>query len=86
LDNNLNWSADCRWIAYDTRAFSGGIGNTLTLEKVHIVTKDIVTIYTVPNLDPANGFGPGTAAVSFFPMGDTVIAIRGIDGVQYGGT
>ncbi|MBN1509220.1 MAG: hypothetical protein JW955_20410, partial [Sedimentisphaerales bacterium] len=25
LDNNLNWSPDCRWIAYDTRAFSGGI-------------------------------------------------------------
>ena len=86
LDNNLNWSADCRWIAYDTRASSGGIGNTLTLEKVNILTKGIVTIYTAPNPNPTNGFGPGTAAVSFFPTGDTVIAIRGIDGVQYGGT
>ena len=86
LDNNLNWSADCNWIAYDTRAFSGGIGNTLTLEKVQIVTKEIVTIYTAPNPDPTNGFGPGVAAVSFFPTEDTVIAIRGIDGVPYAGT
>jgi len=86
LDNNLNWSANCRWIAYDTRAFSGGIGNTLTLEKVNIQTKEIVTIYTAPNPNPTNGFGPGAAAVSYFPTEDTVIAIRGIDSVQYGGT
>lgn len=86
LDNNLNWSPDCRWIAYDTRAFAGGIGNTLTLEKVNIDTKQIVTMYTAPNPNPTNGFGPGTAAVSFFPMGDKVIAIRGIDGIQYSGT
>ena len=86
MDNNLNWSPDCRWIAYDTRAFSGGIGNTLALEKVDIQTQEIVTIYTASNPDPTNGFGPGAAAVSYFPMGDTVIAIRGIDGVPYGGT
>ncbi|MBP7050625.1 MAG: DUF3748 domain-containing protein [Phycisphaerae bacterium] len=86
LDNNLNWSPDCRWIAYDTRAFSGGIGNTLTLEKVNIVSQEIVTMYTAPNPNPTNGFGPGTSAVSFFPAGDTVIAIRGIDDVQYAGT
>ena len=86
LDNNLNWSPDCQWVAYDTRASSGGIGNTLTLEKVNIGTKQIVTMYTAPNPNPTNGYGPGTAAVSFFPSGDTVIAIRGIDGVAYSGT
>jgi hypothetical protein len=86
LDNNLNWSPDCNWVAYDTRAFSGGIGNTLTLEKVNVHTQEIVTIYTAGNPDPTNGFGPGAAAVSFFPTGDTVIAIRGIDDVQYAGT
>jgi hypothetical protein len=86
LDNNLNWSPDCKWIAYDTRAFSGGIGNTLTLEKVNIDTKQIVVMYTAPNALPLDGFGPGTAAVSFFPEGDTVIAIRGINGVKYEGT
>jgi len=86
LDNNLNWSPDCKWVAYDTRAFSGGIGATLTLEKVNIDTKEVVVMYTAPN-DPSNlAFGPGTAAVSFFPEGDTVIAIRGIDGVQYATT
>jgi hypothetical protein len=83
LDNNLNWSPDSQWVAYDTRAFQGGINNTLTLEKVSINTKDIVTMYTAPNPNPTDGFGPGTAAVSFFPTGDTVIAIRGIDGVHY---
>jgi hypothetical protein len=83
LDNNLNWSPDSQWVDYDTRAFSGGIPNTLTLEKVNINTKDIVTIYTAPNPNPTNAFGPGTAAVSFFPTGDKVIAIRGIDGVKY---
>ncbi|HPA45426.1 MAG TPA: DUF3748 domain-containing protein [bacterium] len=85
LDNNLNWSPDCQWIAYDTRAFSGGIGNTLTLEKVNINTKDIVVMYTAPNALPLDAFGPGTAAVSFFPFSDRVIAIRGINGVFYEG-
>lgn len=83
LDNNLNWSPDSQWVDYDTRAFVGGINNTLTLEKVNIATKDIVVMYTAPNPNPTDGFGPGTAAVSFFPEGDTVIAIRGIDGVHY---
>ncbi len=86
LDNNLNWSPDCQWVAYDTRAFTGGIGNTLTLEKVNIDSKAIVVMYTAPNAIPLTGFGPGTAAVSFFPTGDQVIAIRGINGVQYAGT
>jgi len=86
LDNNLNWSPDCQWVAYDTRAFSGGIGNTMTLEKVNILTREIVTMYTPANPNPSNGFGPGAAAVSFFPAGDTVIAIRGLDGVAYSGT
>ncbi|NUN98387.1 MAG: DUF3748 domain-containing protein, partial [Candidatus Omnitrophica bacterium] len=78
-------SPDCKWVAYDTRAFGsfGGIGNTLNLEKVHTDTQGIVVMYTAPNVIPVNGFGPGTAAVSFFREGDTVIAIRGLDGVQY---
>jgi len=58
----------------------------LTLEKVNIETKSIVVMYTAPNALPLDGFGPGTAAVSFFPAGDRVIAIRGINGVQYAGT
>ncbi|HOE10150.1 MAG TPA: DUF3748 domain-containing protein [bacterium] len=86
LDNNLNWSPDCQWIAYDTRAFEGGINNTLTLEKVNINTRDIIVIYKAPNALPLDKFGPGTAAVSFFPFEDKVIAIRGINGVQYAGT
>ena len=93
LDNNLNWSPDGKWLAYDTRpdsaigpAFVGGIGNSLTLEKVNIETKEVVVMYTAPNLLPLDGFGPGTGAVSFFPSEDKVIAIRGINGIQYAGT
>src|SRR3990170_5777787 len=74
LDNNLNFSPDGQWLAYDTRAFSGGITNTNTLEKVNVATKEIVVIHEV--VDPVVGVGPGTAAVSYFPDGDKVIAIH----------
>ena len=75
LDNNLNFSPDGNWLAYDTRASSGGIRNTLTLEKVNINTKQIVVIHQTDN--PIVDLGPGTAAVSYFPTGDKVIAIHG---------
>ncbi|OHB78129.1 MAG: hypothetical protein A2W31_02955 [Planctomycetes bacterium RBG_16_64_10] len=85
LDNNLNFSPDGQWLAYDTRAFSGGITNTNTLEKVNVATKEIVVIHEV--VDPVVGVGPGTAAVSYFPDEDKVIAIHGFQPpLQYQGT
>lgn len=75
LDNNLNFSPDDQWLAYDTRAFSGGIRNTLTLEKVNVNTQQIVVIRSATN--PITDKGPGMGAVSYFPNSDTVIAIHG---------
>lgn len=72
--------------AYDTRAFSGGIRNTLTLEKVNIDTKEIVVIHEVA--DPVVDLGPGTGAVSYFPAEDKVVAIHGLPtstGLKYEG-
>lgn len=86
LDNNLNFSPDSQWLAYDTRAFSGGIGNTTTLEKVNIDTGDIVIIHETE--DQVMGLGPGVAAVSYFPTEDKVIAIHGLPsstGLKYEG-
>lgn len=87
LDNNLNFSPDDQWLAYDTRAFSGGIRNTLTLEKVNVNTKQIVVIHSAT--DPITDQGPGMGAVSYFPNSDTVIAIHGPEtstGLTYEGT
>ena len=75
LDNNLNFSPDGNWLAYDTRAAAGGIRNTLTLEKVKISTGEIVVINQA--LNPIVDLGPGMGAVSYFPTGDRVIAIYG---------
>ena len=86
LDNNLNFSPDGQWLAYDTRAFSGGIRNTLTLEKVNIQTGDIVVIHEAD--DPVLDLGPGMGAVSYFPAEDKVIAIHGLStgtGLTYEG-
>ncbi len=44
LDNNLNFSPDNQWICYDTRPPSG-IGDTRSIERVNVLTKDIKTIY-----------------------------------------
>ena len=58
--------------------------NTLTLEKVNIVSQEIVRSKPRQSRS-ANGFGPGTARLASSRMrhGD---AIRASTGVQYGGT
>jgi hypothetical protein len=76
LDNNLNFSPDNQWLCYDTRPESG-IGNTLTIERVHIETGEIDTIYQAPH--PVKDLGPGVGAVSYFPEQDRVIFIHGLD-------
>ena len=76
LDNNLNFSPDNQWLCYDTRPESG-IANSLTIERVHILTGEIDTIYQAPNA--IEDLGPGVAAVSYFPTDDRVIFIHGLD-------
>ena len=83
LDNNLNFSPDNNWLCYDTRPPSG-IGNTHTIERVHVLSGEIDTIYQAP--DPVWGVGPGVGAASYFPDADKVIFIHGLSakkGLKY---
>jgi hypothetical protein len=83
LDNNLNFSPDNKWLCYDTRPPSG-IGNTRSIERVHIITGEIDTIYQAPN--PVWDLGPGVGAASYFPTENKVVFIHGLDtklGLKY---
>jgi len=75
LDNNDNFSPDGQWIVYDTRKENGGIRMGQTIERVHVSTGKIDTIYSAPN---ASEFGPGLGAVSYNPTKDQVIFIHGL--------
>ena len=75
LDNNDNFSPDNQWLVYDTRANNGGLRMGKTIERVHLVSGKIDTIYEAPN---AGEFGPGLGAVSYHPTKNQVIFIHGL--------
>ena len=79
LDNNLNFSPDNQWICYDTRPPSG-IGDTRSIERVNVLTKEIKTIYESPL---AEKIRPGVGAVSYFPNADKVVFIHGFPDLPY---
>jgi len=75
LNNNDNFSPDDKWLAYDTRTDDGGIQAGRTIEKVHVETKESVTIYAAPE---ATASGPGLGAVSYHPTKPIVVFIHGL--------
>ena len=75
LDNNDNFSPDGQWLVYDTRTEEGGIRMGQTIERVHVSSGKIDTIYQAPN---ASEFGPGIGAVSYNPTKDQVVFIHGL--------
>jgi hypothetical protein len=75
LDNNDNFSPDGQWLVYDTRKEDGGIRMGQTIERVHIISGKIDTIYRASNVSE---FGPGLGAVSYNPTKDQVIFIHGL--------
>ena len=75
LDNNDNFSSDNQWLVYDTRTNNGGLRMGKTIERVHLVSGKIDTIYEAPN---AGEFGPGLGAVSYHPTKNQVIFIHGL--------
>lgn len=75
LDNNDNYSPDDQWLVYDTRTDDGGIRMGKTIEKVHVRTKEIVTIYRAPD---ATDSGPGVGAASYHPQANSVVFIHGL--------
>ncbi len=73
LDNNQNYSSDGKWLVYDTR--NPGIGESKSIEKVHIETGEMVVVYEPkPYLE---GQGPGAGAASFSPVEDRLVFIHG---------
>lgn len=77
LDNNINFSADSRFLVFDTR--EAGIENCRTIEKVDVRTGEITVVYRAP--DPVRDVGPGVGAASFLPDGD-VIFIHGLGSTE----
>lgn len=75
LDNNDNFSPDDRWLVYDTRPNDGGIRMGQRIEKVHVPSGKIATIYRAPNPTIT---GPGIAAASYHPKKHRVVFIHGL--------
>ncbi len=75
LDNNDNFSPDDKWLVYDTRTEAGGIGACGKIEKVHVETGEIITLYELPQ---NQSFGPGVGAVSYSHTENKVVFIHGL--------
>lgn len=75
LDDNDNFSPDNEWLVYDTRTDAGGIRMGRSIEKVHLQSKQVVTIYRAP--DPTQS-GPGIAAASYHPTQNQMLFIHGL--------
>ena len=75
LDNNENFSPDDQFLCYDTRPHGGSIANGKTIEKVDVKSGAITVLYEARDAVP--DFGPGLAAVSYFPVGNEVVFICG---------
>lgn len=81
LDNNDNFSADGRFLCYDTREWAGpGIGNSQSIEMVEIATGKETALYapeqSVTSPDEKQS-APGVGAVSFCPKRNEVAFIHG---------
>lgn len=77
LDNNDNFSADGRFLVYDTRETVGpGIENCQSIEMVALATGEETVLYspeTIVGVEAA----PGVGAASFSPVDDEVVFIHG---------
>jgi hypothetical protein len=75
--NNDNFSADGRFLCYDTReTFGPGIDRGRTIEKVEIASGRETVIYAPP-FSTGELAAPGLGAVSFHPREDKVAFIHG---------
>lgn len=78
LDNNDNFSADGRYLCYDTRETVGpGIENGQTIEMVEIATGEETVLYAASNPIIGIEAAPGIGAASFSFEGMSVIFIHG---------
>jgi hypothetical protein len=75
LNTNQGFSADGKWLVYDTRNDDSKIASTGSIEMVNIATGEIKALYHTKN---QSEYGPGLGAVSFSPAANRVIFIQGI--------
>ncbi len=74
--NNLQcFSADGKWLVYDTRNDDAHIARTGGIEMVNTETGAIKILFRTQN---QTEFGPGVGAAAFSPVTDRVIFIQGI--------
>lgn len=77
LDNNDNFSADLKFLCYDTReVFGPGIDRSRSIEKVELATGKETVLYAPP-FSTGDQAAPGVAAASFSPVADKVAFIHG---------
>lgn len=79
LDNNDNYSADNRFLCFDTRATRmTGNGSSTSIMKVDVRTGEETVVYEPKPvvLDPVNA-APGVIAASYNPAVDEVVFIHG---------
>ncbi|MCX6225305.1 MAG: DUF3748 domain-containing protein [Bacteroidia bacterium] len=75
LDNNDNFSPDGKWLVYDTRTISGGIGACSSIERVNIETIVAEVLFEIPD---NHEYGPGAGAASYHPIENKIIFIHGL--------
>lgn len=75
LDNNDNFSPNDEWLVYDIRTDEGGIGACSRIEKVNVLTGEIVVLY---ELKQNQSYGPGAGAVSYSHTENKVAFIHGL--------
>ncbi|MBI3850189.1 MAG: DUF3748 domain-containing protein [Verrucomicrobia bacterium] len=77
LDNNDNFSADLKFLCYDTReVFGPGIDRSRSIEMVEIATGKETVLYAPP-FSTSDQAAPGIAAASFSPVANKVAFIHG---------
>lgn len=78
LDNNDNFSADSRFLCYDTREMLGaGIENCRSIEMVEVATGKETMLYSPKKAITGVQAAPGVGAVSFNPVAMEVAFIHG---------
>lgn len=75
LDNNDNFSPDGKWLVYDTRSSTGGIGASPSIERVNIETGETEVLFEIQD---NHDYGPGAGAASYHPIDNKVIFIHGL--------
>jgi hypothetical protein len=75
LNSAQVFSPDDQWIVYDTRNDDTHISRTGSIEKVNVVTGEIVKVYMTNN---QTVHGPGVGAVAFHPRENKMIFIHGL--------